>query len=164
MLLASLQPLLHGEVIAAAAKKSSGGVGYLPILLVAFMAIYFLWLRPQRNRLRQAQQQTRDISPGDEVVTNSGIVGHVLSIEGDRVVIETGHGHTMTVLRSAIARRVDAPGTDFPAGDDEPPAGTPDTGRGLDDPPTGLENPTDTDKQWWPGASDGPAEGGGGPS
>ncbi|HEV2360831.1 MAG TPA: preprotein translocase subunit YajC [Acidimicrobiales bacterium] len=150
----------HLVLFAATSKKSSSGSSaFIFVLLIAFIGIYFLWLRPQRNRLRQQQSQNRDAAVGDEVVTTSGIVGRVLSIDGDRVTIETGHGHTMTLMRSAIARRID-PNVE------EPPL--PDYDNEADDDAAegGTESDGTTDQQWWPDGDKGhPGEGGeGGPS
>ncbi len=137
--------LSHAGLLAASSSKSGSGSLLLPILLIGFIAIYFLWLRPQRNRLRQQQAATREFEVGDEVVTTAGIVGRVLSIEGDRLVLETGRGDTMTILRSAIARRVDpVPDEDFPATDG------------------GSDQAGGEDKDWWPGReADGPGSSGG---
>ncbi|HVB06546.1 MAG TPA: preprotein translocase subunit YajC [Acidimicrobiales bacterium] len=138
--------LNHATLVASTAKKSSGGSYLLPILLLGFLAVYFLYLRPQRNRLRQQQSQTRTFEVGDEVVTTSGIVGVVLSLHGDRVVIESGHGHTMTVLRSAIARRVDPPAPEGEYSEDQSDAG-----------PDAAPN-----EPWWPKGEEENPEGGGG--
>ena len=98
---------VHVQFLAATASKSNSSSIFVYVLLIGFVGIYFLWLRPQRNKLRQQQQQNRVVELGDEIVTTSGIVGVVQTIEGDKVIISTGHGATMTILRAAIARRVE---------------------------------------------------------
>jgi preprotein translocase YajC subunit len=139
--------IYHAALFATTAKKSSSG-SFIPYaLILVFFGVYFLYLRPKRNLLRQQQMQHRTFDVGDEVVTTSGIVGTVLSLDGDRLTLETGHGHTLTVLRSAVARRVDPPIPDL--GDD--PDGAPDGEHG---------------ENWWPeGGKDDEAPGSnGGPS
>jgi preprotein translocase subunit YajC len=159
---AAVFPQLLLFAASSSKKSSSGSSAFIFVLLIAFVGIYFLWLRPQRNRLRQQQAQNRDAAVGDEVVTTSGIVGRVLSIEGDRVTIETGHGHTMTLMRSAIARRIDP---------DVPDPSLPDYDNTADDTDDdaaegGTAPDGTTDQQWWPeGDREHRNEGGeGGPS
>lgn len=61
----------------------------LPILLVV-VAMYFILIRPQRKREKETQKMRNSIQVGDEVTTNGGIVGRVVSLREDTVVIETG--------------------------------------------------------------------------
>jgi preprotein translocase subunit YajC len=83
---------------------------FLPLLLIL---MYVLLIRPQQQRVRQQQALVSSIEVGDEVVTVSGIVGHVEAIEEDRVYIEVAPGVTIAMLRQALGRKVEHPtGTD----------------------------------------------------
>jgi preprotein translocase subunit YajC len=79
---------------------------FLPLLLIL---MYVLLIRPQQQRVRQQQSLLSSIEPGDEVVTVSGIVGHVEAIEDDRVYIEVAPGVTIAMLRQALGRKVEHP-------------------------------------------------------
>ena len=79
---------------------------FLPLLLIL---MYVLLIRPQQQRVRQQQALVSSIEPGDEVVTVSGIVGHVEAIEEDRVYIEVAPGVTIAMLRQALGRKVEHP-------------------------------------------------------
>jgi preprotein translocase subunit YajC len=77
---------------------------FLPLLLIL---MYVLLIRPQQQRVRQQQALVSSIEVGDEVVTVSGIVGHVEAIEDDRVYIEVAPGVTIAMLRQALGRKVE---------------------------------------------------------
>lgn len=109
-------------VLATSSSKKSTPSSNGSVTLLIFIAIialaYFLLIRPQRQRTRRQQQQNSQIEVGDEVLTIGGIIGTVLSMEDDRVTIIThaeapgadgtpGHHHQMTVLRQAIARKLE---------------------------------------------------------
>ena len=79
---------------------------FLPLLLIL---MYVLLIRPQQQRVRQQQALLSSIDVGDEVVTVSGIVGHVEAIEDDRVYIEVAPGVTIAMLRQALGRKVEQP-------------------------------------------------------
>lgn len=111
---------LLGIVLAASkTTKSSSPVGTIVYFAFLIAIGYFVWRSFGRNRRRQADRQrtlTAELHPGQEVLTTSGIIGTVLDSLGDRVTIETAPGTRMTLLRSAIARPIEA----------EPPAPEPD--------------------------------------
>lgn len=80
----------------------------LLLFVLLFGAMYFFWLRPQRRKLQQRQaDQIRSIDVGDEVVTQSGIVGTIVGIDDDRAQIQVSQDVVLTVVRAAIGRRVE---------------------------------------------------------
>lgn len=99
---------LSTVMLAAAAKKSSSGSATLLLFVLLFAAMYFLWLRPQRKKMQARQQaQVRSIDVGDEVVTQSGIIGTVVGLDDDRAEIQVADGVVVSVVRAAIGRRVE---------------------------------------------------------
>jgi preprotein translocase YajC subunit len=104
----SLLLTIHGALVFAASKTTTSKTNpdFL-IFLVFLFALYFLWIRPQRRKLRSTQLQRNAPEVGDDVVTAAGIIGRVLNFEGDRAEIEVAPGQTLTVLRSALGRRLD---------------------------------------------------------
>lgn len=63
-------------------------VTFLPLVLM-FVVMYFLLIRPQKKREKEAQNMRNNIQVGDEVVTAGGIVGTVVNIKEDTITIET---------------------------------------------------------------------------
>ena len=94
-------------------KSTNPIVGFLPIILIG-AAMYFLLLRPQRRRMKEAQQLVSTVQEGDEVITNGGIYGFVNAIDGDTIWLDIADNTEIRVHRSAIARKIDP--TKEPAG------------------------------------------------
>lgn len=70
------------------------------ILIVVF---YFLLIRPQKKKDRNAQEMRNAVQIGDEVITVGGIIGIVVSLKEDSLVIETaGERNKIRVKRWAI--------------------------------------------------------------
>ena len=78
-------------------------------IVLVFGAIYFLFIRPRQQRLRQQQTQAREIAVGDEVVSAGGIYGRVVAIDDDVAEVEVAPGVVLTFLRRAINARPTAP-------------------------------------------------------
>lgn len=76
-----------------------------------FGAMYFMLLRPQRRRVKEAQALQSSISVNDEILLTSGIYGFVTLVEGDILWVDIADGHgseriEIRVARSAVARKV----------------------------------------------------------
>jgi preprotein translocase subunit YajC len=93
-----------GTDILAAASKSTGSSDYsfLLIILVIFGIMYFVMIRPQRNRQRQAQQTQRQVGNGTRVRTTSGMYGTVVEGDDDNVLVEFAPGVRIKMMRRAI--------------------------------------------------------------
>jgi preprotein translocase subunit YajC len=93
------------HLLLAATTTSSKGNPYLfPIIILAlFGLLYFVMIRPQRNRQRQAAQTQSEVMPGTRVRTTAGMYATVVSVEGDDVVLEVAPGVNVRYMRRAIA-------------------------------------------------------------
>ncbi len=100
---------VHAEE-AAAAAEATGFQGFIQkygmtiLLIVAMVAVfYFLIIRPQRKRDKEAKDMRDSIRVGDEITTIGGINGRVVTVKEDSIVIETGADRTkMKLMRWAI--------------------------------------------------------------
>jgi len=91
------------EFLAATSTTSKGNPYLFPIIIVAlFGLLYFVMIRPQRNRQRQAQQMQNQVMPGQRVRTTAGMYATVVSIDGDDVVLEVAPGVNVRYMRRAI--------------------------------------------------------------
>jgi preprotein translocase subunit YajC len=77
----------------------------IPLLLM-FVVMYFLLIRPQQQRVRRQQALITSLNVGDEVVTAGGIFGRIVAMEGETVSLEVSPGVTVRVVRPAITRRL----------------------------------------------------------
>ena len=95
-------------ILAAAAKTTSGGSSLsllLPLLLV--VVAYFLIIRPRSQQMKRTQAQSREVNPGDRVMTTSGMLGRVVKVGDETVLIEVAPDVQLSFVRRAISRRVD---------------------------------------------------------
>ena len=60
------------------------------IMIVAMIAVfYFLMIRPENKRKKEAEQMRGAIKTGDKITTIGGIIGTVVNVKEDKIVIET---------------------------------------------------------------------------
>lgn len=91
-------------------------VSFLPLILIG-VVFYFLLIRPQQKRAKQQRELVDSVSVGDLIVTIGGIHGTVELIDEETLRLEVAPGTTITMIRSAIARRIvdaDEPAVDSP--------------------------------------------------
>ena len=61
------------------------------IMLVVMVAIfYFMLIRPENKRKKEAENMRSSLKVGDKVTTIGGIMGKVVHVDGDKFVMETG--------------------------------------------------------------------------
>ncbi len=94
--------LAAAHVVAAAKSGSSSSLSFLLIIVVVFGLLYFVMIRPQRNRQRQAQQQSRQVSNGSRIRTTAGMYGTVVDSDDDNVLVEFAPGVQIKMMRRAI--------------------------------------------------------------
>jgi preprotein translocase subunit YajC len=97
---------MHAMSIVAASGGGSSIVSFLFLPLI-FVAMYFLMIRPQRRKQRDAVQLQKAIEVGDEIMTTSGVYGFVTGFDGDIAWLEVDDNVQIRVARAAIQRRVD---------------------------------------------------------
>jgi len=60
------------------------------IMMVVMVAVfYFLLIRPENKRKKEAESMRNAVKTGDEITTIGGIVGKVVNVKDDKIVIET---------------------------------------------------------------------------
>lgn len=73
------------------ATAAAGGMGSTLIMLVLMLAVfYFMLIRPENKRKKEAEEMRSAVKVGDKITTIGGIGGTVVSIKDDKLVIETG--------------------------------------------------------------------------
>ena len=90
----------------AAAPDSlfGGGIGgMLPIILM-FVVLYFVMIRPQMKRQKEAKSMIEALAKGDEVVTSGGMLGKIAKIGESYLTLEIANGVEIQVQRSAVVQ------------------------------------------------------------
>ena len=86
---------------APAAGGDPGFIGFLPIILM-FVLLYFLMIRPQMKRAKETKAMVEALQKGDEVVTAGGIVGRITKISDQYVTVEVAPNTEVVLQRSAV--------------------------------------------------------------
>ena len=75
------------------------------IMMVAMLAIfYFILIRPENKRKKQAQEMRDSLKKGDTVTTIGGIVGKIVSTDQNTIIIETSEDRVrMELTRWAVS-------------------------------------------------------------
>jgi preprotein translocase subunit YajC len=73
-----------------AAPAGLGGMTSIIMIVVMIGVMYFLMIRPENKRKKEAEQMRSDMKVGDEITTIGGICGKVVQVKDDKFVIETG--------------------------------------------------------------------------
>ena len=82
------------------------------MLVVMFVAMYFLTIRPQKKAEKEASDMRNNLQIGDEITTIGGIIGRIVSIKEETCVIETTkNGTKIRILKTAV-RNVDVKAED----------------------------------------------------
>ncbi|MGH1359053.1 MAG: preprotein translocase subunit YajC [Burkholderiaceae bacterium] len=79
-------------LISNAYAQSGGGaggglIGFLPIILM-FVVLYFLMIRPQMKRAKEHKTMLEALKKGDEIVTSGGLAGRVTKVGEAYVSVE----------------------------------------------------------------------------
>jgi len=95
-------------LISPAFAQASGGAGgdsglvtLLPIVLM-FVLLYFLMIRPQVKRQKEHRQMVEGLQKGDEVVTGGGVVGKITELGDAFVSLEVAPNTEISVQKSAV--------------------------------------------------------------
>ena len=64
-------------------------MSFLPLILM-FVVLYFLMIRPQMKRAKEHKLLVEGLQKNDEVITNSGLVGKITNVDTSYVTVEIG--------------------------------------------------------------------------
>jgi len=92
------------DALAAAPAQGSQDpiMSFLPLVLI-FVVFYFLLIRPQTKRAKEHKKMVAELSKGDEVVTNGGLLGRVIEVGENFVQVKIADGVEVKVQKQAIA-------------------------------------------------------------
>ena len=95
-------------VTPAYAQAAGGATGaasiasFLPLILI-FVIMYFLMIRPQQKRMKEHRAMVEALRRGDQVVTQGGIVGKVVKVQEDGMVeVEIAENVKVKVVKHTI--------------------------------------------------------------
>ena len=74
----------------------------LAMMVGLFVLFYFIAIRPQRKRQKEHADLVANLSKGDEVVTNSGILGKISKLDDNYVVLQVADNVELKFQRVAV--------------------------------------------------------------
>ena len=86
---------------APAAGGDPGFMGLLPIVLM-FVLLYFLMIRPQMKRAKEAKAMVESLQKGDEVITAGGVLGKISKISDAYITLEVAPNTEISIQKAAV--------------------------------------------------------------
>ncbi|KAB2920393.1 MAG: preprotein translocase subunit YajC [Dechloromonas sp.] len=93
--------LAHAQT-AGAADPTGGFMQLLPMILM-FVVLWFLMIRPQMKKAKEHKALLEALQKGDEIVTGGGLVGRVTKVGEGYVNVEIAEGTEVIVQKPAVA-------------------------------------------------------------
>ena len=95
------------DAMAQAAGASGPSPLAMPLMMVAFVAIfYFLLNRPQQKKQKEHQAMLSKLSAGDEIVTAGGILGRIIEVGDNFITLEIADNVRIKVQRFQVTTLV----------------------------------------------------------
>jgi len=96
------------QAFAQTAPAASGGtesslMSLLPLVLM-FVVLYFIMIRPQMKRQKEHKALIEALAKGDEVVTAGGMLGKVSKLGDSYVHVEVSNGVEVQIQRTAVVQ------------------------------------------------------------
>jgi preprotein translocase subunit YajC len=88
---------------AGAAPQTDTLLTFLPMVAI-FVVFYFLLIRPQQKKAKEARSMLEALEKGNEIVTAGGILGRIVKIDEQYVTVEVAPNTQMVVQRAAISQ------------------------------------------------------------
>ncbi len=92
--------LAHAQT-AGAADPTGGLMQLLPMILM-FVVLWFLMIRPQMKKAKEHKALLAGLAKGDEIVTGGGILGKVTKVAESYVTVEIATGTEVVVQKPSI--------------------------------------------------------------
>jgi preprotein translocase subunit YajC len=79
------------------------GMSFLVPMVLVFVIMYFLILRPQQKRVKQHAEMVKNVRKGDTVITSGGLVGKVTKVvDDDQIEVELAEGVRVRQMRQMV--------------------------------------------------------------
>jgi len=95
-------PVAYADEAVSAA--SGGGMSSLVIFGAMFVMMYFLMIRPQSKRAKEHRDLLANLSKGDEVITQGGLLGKIERDTGSFFILALSEGIEVPVQKQSIVQ------------------------------------------------------------
>lgn len=90
-------------MLAQPREGANGAIVFLVQMVLFFLILYWLFIRPQRKEQERFKAMVEAIKKGDEIVTTGGVIGTVVHVAADRLTIKSGESR-LVIERARIGR------------------------------------------------------------
>jgi preprotein translocase subunit YajC len=105
-------PVFISEAFAQAAPAATtggaesfmGSIGSLLPLILMFVVLYFIMIRPQMKRQKEHKAMIEALAKGDEVVIAGGVLGRVSKLGESFLHVEVANGVELQVQRASVVQ------------------------------------------------------------
>ena len=103
------------------AAAGAGGTGTmlpsLAMIVVMIAVCYFLLIRPENKRKKQAEEMRNSLKKGDQITTIGGIIGKIVQVTDETIIIETSDDRVrMELTKWAVSTNNSNPPADAKKG------------------------------------------------
>lgn len=82
-------------------------IASLAPMLIVFVVFYLVLLLPEKKRKKQYMQMLDNLQVNDEIMTRGGIIGKIISLDGENMVLESGPDRArIKMTKNAIANKI----------------------------------------------------------
>ena len=96
-------PLISSAYAQDGAPTGSAGYELLFMVVIFFLIMYFLVIRPQNKRNKEHKALISSLAKGDEVTTTGGMLGKITEVEDSFVRIEVQKGVVLKIQKQSIS-------------------------------------------------------------
>ena len=102
-----MNPILSLSTVLAFQGAFGGGLmgqlgGFVPMILI-FVIFYVVLMLPMQRQRKALQQMIANLKKGDRVITNGGLYGEVVTVDGPTVILRIADNVRVKVAKSAIS-------------------------------------------------------------
>lgn len=89
-------------------QQPGGGFGFLLPILLIWVVIWFVVMRPQKKQEKERAARVNAIQKGDKVRTRGGVIAHVVRVKDDEIVLglSAGEGRAEMVVHKTYIDEV----------------------------------------------------------
>jgi preprotein translocase subunit YajC len=95
-------PAIVDLSLLAQGQQPSALFGLIPFILM-LVVFYFLLILPAQRRQKRVNEMLSNLKSGDKVITNGGIYGKVVGLDGDTLLLQVAEQVRIKIARSAVA-------------------------------------------------------------
>ncbi len=80
----------YAQAAGAAPDAAGGLMQMLPIILM-FVVLWFLMIRPQMKKAKEHNKMVEALAKGDEIITQGGMAGRIVKVGENYLTVEVGN-------------------------------------------------------------------------